>query len=181
MFLLKENRRKYNRYSRAYSSYSSPAGGSPEGVVERNMPANCPTLLVHCTYAQPQRLKALSQRFAKATVVTCPESNLYLEGRLPNLPEWQQLGLHIAIGTDSLASCTTLSMLHNINLILSTFPTLQFADVLRWATLNGAVALGFDTHLGSITIGKRPGLCLIDHFDFTHLRPTAQSGVRKLM
>lgn len=171
----------YNRYSRTFADYHVPAGGSPEGALERNLPTNCPTLLVHCTYAQPQRLKALSQRFAQATVVTCPESNLYLEGRLPNLPEWQQLGLHIAIGTDSLASCTTLSTLHNINLILSTFPTLQFADVLRWATLNGAVALGFDTYLGSITKGKRPGLCLIDHFDFTHLRPTAQSGVRKLM
>ncbi len=171
----------YNRYSRAYSSYSTPAGGSPEGVVERNMPTNCTPLLVHCTYAQPQRLKALSQRFAQTTVVTCPESNLYLEGRLPNLPEWQQLGLRIAIGTDSLASASTLSMLHNINLILNTFPTLHFVDVLRWATLNGAKALRFDTQLGSLSIGKRPGLCLIDHFDFTHLRPTAQSGVRKLM
>ena len=171
----------YNRYNHIYTNYSVPTGGTPENVVERNLPANCPTLLVHCTYAQPQRLKALSQRFAKATVVTCPESNLYLEKRLPNLPEWQRLGLRIAIGTDSLASASTLSMLHNINLILDAFSTLHFTEVLQWATLNGAVALGFDTHLGSITIGKRPGLCLIDHFDFTHLRPTAQSGVRKLM
>lgn len=171
----------YNRYSRAYSSYSTPAGGSPEGVVERNMPANCTPLLVHCTYAQPQRLKALSQRFAQATVVTCPESNLYLEGRLPNLPEWQLLGLRIAIGTDSLASASTLSMLHNINLILSTFPTLQFADVLRWATLNGAEALGLDNKLGSLSIGKRPGLCLIDHFDFVRMQQSAASRVRKLV
>lgn len=171
----------YNRYSRAYSSYSTPAGGSPEGVVERNMPANCTPLLVHCTYAQPQRLKALSQHFTQATVVTCPESNLYLEDRLPNLPEWQRLGLRIAIGTDSLASCTTLSMLHNINLILSAFPTLQFADVLRWATLNSAEALGLDNKLGSLSIGKRPGLCLIDHFDFVRMRPSAASRVRRLV
>lgn len=171
----------YNRYNHIYTNYSVPTGGTPEKVIERNLPANCRPLLVHCTYTHPKTLHTLSQRFAQTTVVTCPESNLYLEGRLPNLPEWQRLQLRIAIGTDSLASATTLSMLHNINLILDAFSTLHFTEVLQWATLNGAVALGFDTHLGSITIGKRPGLCLIDHFDFTHLRPTAQSGVRKLM
>jgi cytosine/adenosine deaminase-related metal-dependent hydrolase len=38
----------------------------------------------------------------------------------------------------------------------------SFETLLRWATLNGAEALGFDEELGSIEPGKRPGLNLLD-------------------
>jgi cytosine/adenosine deaminase-related metal-dependent hydrolase len=33
---------------------------------------------------------------------------------------------------------------------------------MRWATLNGAKALGFDDTLGSIEVGKTPGLNLLN-------------------
>ena len=130
--------------------------------------------------AHPEVLRALCARFGQATVVTCPESNLHLEGQLPPLPEWRRLGLHVAMGTDSLASATQLSMLHNINLALDTFAELPFVEVLRWATLGGAEALGLETQLGSIAVGKQPGLCLIEQFDFAFMRPSPQSTVRRL-
>jgi cytosine/adenosine deaminase-related metal-dependent hydrolase len=38
---------------------------------------------------------------------------------------------------------------------------LDFETVLRWATLNGAAALGFEAQLGSISVGKKPGLNLL--------------------
>lgn len=171
----------YNRYKRSVADYSIPAGGSPEGVVERQLPRTSRPLLVHCTYAEPERLRALCARYEQATVVTCPESNLHLEGRIPNLPEWKRLGLHVAMGTDSLASASTLSMLHGINLVLNAFDELTFDDVLRWATLGGAEALGLEGQLGSIGVGKRPGLCLIAPFDFAQMRPSPQSTVRRLV
>lgn len=171
----------FERYMHSVDGYSVPMGGSPEGVVERQLPRTCRPLLVHCTYAEAERLRELCASFEQATVVTCPESNLYLEGRLPNLAEWQRLGLHVAMGTDSLASATTLSMLHGINLALDAFDELTFAEVLRWATLGGAEALGLDTQLGSIAVGKRPGLCLIAPFDFARMRPSPQSTVRRLV
>ena len=38
---------------------------------------------------------------------------------------------------------------------------LDFETVLKWATLNGAEALGFQEKLGSIEVGKAPGLNLL--------------------
>jgi imidazolonepropionase-like amidohydrolase len=32
--------------------------------------------------------------------------------------------------------------------------------MLRWATLNGAQALGFEDTLGSLEVGKKPGVLL---------------------
>lgn len=37
-----------------------------------------------------------------------------------------------------------------------------FDMLLRWATLNGAQALGFDDTLGSLEAGKTPGVLLLE-------------------
>ena len=44
--------------------------------------------------------------------------------------------------------------------------------------INGAVALGFNSQLGSIRKGKKPGLNLIDHIDFQEMKLTSQSNVK---
>ena len=44
----------------------------------------------------------------------------------------------------------------------SSVPT---SELIRWATINGAHALGFERNLGSIEVGKTPGLVAIEGFD----------------
>lgn len=154
---------------------------SPQKIITDNIPANSNVLLVHCTYATVNELKRLQSFFNQTTIVTCPESNLYIENSLPDLSEFLQSGLNIAIGTDSLASATSLSMLNQINIILNHFPDISFDAVLKMATLNGAVALGFSQNMGTIEVGKTPGLNLISGFDFDKFRPTVRSKVKKLL
>jgi cytosine/adenosine deaminase-related metal-dependent hydrolase len=61
------------------------------------------------------------------------------------------------------------------------WPELAFEELLEWATLNGAKALGFDAGLGSVEAGKKPGLVNIPVFDWKLDRLTAESRPVRLI
>ena len=82
------------------------------------------------------------------------------------------------IGTDSLASNWSLSVLDELKTIQKKNSTIALEKLLKWATLNGAMFLGFDDELGSIIVGKRPGLNLITHIKSNQL--TNKSEVVKI-
>ena len=78
----------------------------------------------------------------------------------------------ICVGTDSLASNDSLSMLEELKMFADT----PLAQSLMWATINGARALGVEREMGSVEVGKRPGLVLIEgveDVDGLRLMPTA--------
>lgn len=52
---------------------------------------------------------------------------------------------------------------------------IDFHTLLRWATLNGAMALGFEADLGSLEVGKSPGLVLLDLRPDLTLTPTTRA------
>ncbi|MDX1408040.1 MAG: amidohydrolase family protein, partial [Saprospiraceae bacterium] len=54
-----------------------------------------------------------------------------------------------------------LSVLEEMKTISRYKSYLAFDQILRWATLNGARALGFDEDLGSLERGKAPGINLL--------------------
>ena len=68
----------------------------------------------------------------------------------------------MTIGTDSLTSNWQLSVLEEMKTIARLQSYVPFEMLLRWATLNGAEALGFEGELGSIEAGKKPGLNLLN-------------------
>jgi cytosine/adenosine deaminase-related metal-dependent hydrolase len=70
-------------------------------------------------------------------------------------------GCNIVLGTDSLASNWSLSILEEIKTIRKNFPEIPPEEMLRWATSNGAKALGMHNELGSFEKGKRPGVLLL--------------------
>ncbi|MBK6273708.1 MAG: amidohydrolase family protein [Saprospirales bacterium] len=96
---------------------------------------------------------------------TCPNANLYIENRLPNYKNFLETNAQVCIGTDSLTSNWQLNILEEMKTILKFSSYLDFETVLKWATLNGAKALGFADSLGSIEIGKTPGLVLIENIE----------------
>jgi cytosine/adenosine deaminase-related metal-dependent hydrolase len=66
------------------------------------------------------------------------------------------------LGTDSLASNHQLSILEEIRTIRKNFPHIKTNQLLKWATSNGARALQMDQQLGSLEVGKHPGVLIID-------------------
>lgn len=93
----------------------------------------------------------------------CPNANLYIENKLPPVELLIQNNCNIVVGTDSYSSNHSLNILEEIKTLLKNFPVLHTEDVLKWATLNGAKALGLDKTFGSFEKGKQPGVVLIDN------------------
>ena len=145
-----------------------------------NMNPNHKTLFVHNTKSTVEDIQA-AQAWGKDKVywVTCPNANLYIENTLPDYRHFIDNNVNIAIGTDSLTSNWQLCILEEMKTISKYQSYIPFDMMIRWATLNGAEALGFDDTLGSIEVGKKPGLNLLNLGK--DLTITAETTVTKLV
>jgi cytosine/adenosine deaminase-related metal-dependent hydrolase len=146
--------------------------GSPTKRIVASVPVDRATMLIHCCKAKPEDVKMISEHFhTPATWVLCPESNRYISGLTPPINMLRDMGAQIAIGTDSLASARHLSMVENMRLL----GNIPLAELLTYATLNGAKALGIADKKGSIEVGKQPGLSVISGVDLHEMRLTEDS------
>jgi len=111
----------------------------------------------------------------------CPASNLQITGTMPPVQLLREVTGRIVTGTDSLASNSGLSILTELRLLHDAAPELPLDEIIRWGTLNGAVALGLEKTLGSLERGKRPGLLLLEPVDLHRLRLLPETRVRRLL
>lgn len=137
-------------------------------------------LLVHNTFTSLEDLKIANPFLSKIYWVLCPNANLYIENHLPDLKLLREHELNIALGTDSLASNSRLSILEEIKTISSHFPEIKLEELIEWGTLNGAKALNFSNQLGSLEVGKKPGINLISTLDLENMRIKNESVIKKL-
>ncbi len=122
------------------------------------------TLLVHNTFTTAGDVAFATSRHPALYWCLCPNANLYIENKLPDVEMLRDAGLKITLGTDSLASNHQLSILEEMK-TLQKYKKVRFDDLLKWATLNGAEFLGIDDRFGSFEKGKKPGINLIEHAD----------------
>ncbi len=130
-----------------------------------NMDQRHRTLFVHNTMTQKEEIQAAhlwSRDSANVYWCSCPNANLYIENRLPDYQRFADTGAKVCLGTDSLTSNWQLSILEEMKTIARFQSYVPFETLLRWATLNGAGALGFEQDMGSIEVGKTPGLILLN-------------------
>lgn len=138
-------------------------------------------ILVHNTFTSEEDLEYAENYSKNIYWCTCPESNLMIENKLPDLDMFFKKNLRVTIGTDSLASNHKLNILEEMKIIQKKFPQIPFKEVLKWATLNGAKALNFDNDLGSLEFGKKPGIILIENFDFENFNLKNESCVKRIV
>lgn len=163
-------------------SHWKPTGKSSLISILKYLPAENHLLLVHNTFTTKEDLDELKKvRSAENTFfVLCPNSNLYIENKLPPVELLRNENLKICIGTDSLASNYELSVLSEIKTFQENFPDLKLDELLDWACLNGAKALQIENNFGSFEPGKSPGVNLISGVDFKKMRLTKESRVKRL-
>ncbi|MEI6411465.1 MAG: amidohydrolase family protein [Bacteroidota bacterium] len=137
------------------------------------------TLFVHNTLSTRDDIQTAQQWSPHTYWATCPNANLYIENRLPNYQAFLDTNARVTIGTDSLTSNWQLSVLEEMKTIARFQSYVPFETLLQWATLNGAQALGFEDTLGSIEVGKTPGLLLLENLEDGKLRN--ETSVKRLI
>ena len=151
----------YKGFNIPLDKFTSTGKHSIQYAIE-NMDANQKTLFVHNTLTTTEDIKSAQNWSNKVYWATCPNANLYIENRLPNYKLFIDQNAKMTVGTDSLTSNWQLSVLEEMKTISKYQSYVDFKTLLTWATINGAEALGMDDTLGSIEIGKKPGINLLE-------------------
>ena len=125
-----------------------------------------PDFAVHLTFATPEEM----QRLAEAGIpgVCCPRNHAVIGLGIPRFDLMLEAGMNVAIGTDNviLASPDPLAEIQFASRVIRalradpSFPTAS--EMLKMITMNPARILGVDHERGSIEVGKRADLVLID-------------------
>jgi len=137
-------------------------------------------ILVHNTFAGRETIRKIKER-KNLFWCLCPNSNIYIENEIPPLDLLIEEDCEIVIGTDSLASNNKLSILEELKTLQLNFPAVSIEELVRWATVNGAKALGAEGLFGKIESGKKPGLLLIQNVDLINMKLLPDSFVTRLI
>jgi 5-methylthioadenosine/S-adenosylhomocysteine deaminase len=118
------------------------------------------TQCVHMTQIDEQDINLLKETGAK--VIHCPESNLKLASGFCPVDSLLNAGIEVGLGTDGAASNNDVDMfgeLHTAALLAKAVAgdagALSAQAALHMATLGGAKALGLDSQIGSLEVGKQ--------------------------
>lgn len=152
--------------------------GSPAERIIRCIPSGRRILLIHNTFITPREVGALTRHFGDGvTFVVCPRSNRYINDADPPVGMLLDMGVRVAVGTDSLASNTSLSMIEE----LKSMRGIPLETLLTWATLSGAQALGIDAVYGSLEPGKKPGIALVEGVDWQRMELLPSASTRRIV
>jgi cytosine/adenosine deaminase-related metal-dependent hydrolase len=135
-----------------FSAWGLPAR-SPVAHLDNLEILNERTLAVHLLQADRADLDILERR--RTAVCVCPRSNQALHGRLPDIPALLTRGICLCLGTDSLASAPSLDVFDEMAFIASHYDSIDPAQILQMATVNGAAALG-QAFTGTLETGSEP-------------------------
>ncbi|VVN06933.1 5-methylthioadenosine/S-adenosylhomocysteine deaminase [Pseudomonas fluorescens] len=122
---------------------------------------------VHMTQISDEDLAMLVE--SNTNVIHCPESNLKLASGFCPVERLWQAGVNVAVGTDGAASNNDLDLLGETRTaallakaVAGSATALDAHRALRMATLNGARALGIETEVGSLEVGKAADMVAFD-------------------
>ncbi|KAF1010231.1 MAG: 5-methylthioadenosine/S-adenosylhomocysteine deaminase [Pseudomonas fluorescens] len=122
---------------------------------------------VHMTQISDDDLALLVE--SNTSIIHCPESNLKLASGFCPVERLWQAGVNVAVGTDGAASNNDLDLLGETRTaallakaVSGSATALDAHRALRMATLNGARALGLDSEIGSLEVGKAADLVAFD-------------------
>ena len=142
------------------------------------------TALAHCVWVDKEGIARLARQ--RTNVVHCPSSNLKLGSGIAPIPEMLAAGCRVGIGADGAPCNNRLDAFTEMRLAaLIQKPrlgpeALPAAQVLELATLGGAYALGLETEIGSVEVGKRADLIVLD-LDGPHAQPAEADLISRIV
>ena len=133
------------------------------------------TLAAHCVHVDQNDIELMVEKGVHP--VNNPGSNMKLASGFAPVQAMLEKGLNVSLGTDGASSNNNLSMFKELNLaalinkaVDEDALSVKAEDALRMATINGARGLQWDREVGSLEVGKRADIILVD-LDKPHLTP----------
>lgn len=150
-------------------------GKSPVKYLEEIGFFDIHTIAAHCVHLDDEDMDILLKH--RVYPVNNPTSNLKLASGFAPIDKMLKLGIPVALGTDGSSSNNNLDMFEEINLasLVNKAVNLDPLSVsaysaIEMATINGAKALDWDKEIGTIEVGKKADLILLD-LDKPHFYP----------
>jgi 5-methylthioadenosine/S-adenosylhomocysteine deaminase len=131
-------------------------------------------LLAHCVHVNERELELLAS--TGTHVAHCPSSNLKLGSGIALVAEMIERGVSVSLGADGapcnnrldmLTEMRTAALLQKVRRGAQALPAWR---ALRMATIDGARALGLESDIGSLEVGKRADITVLD-LERLHLTP----------
>jgi len=136
-----------------------PASCTPVELARRLDLLDRDCLLAHVHYVNDADVAILAA--GRASVVYCPRSGEYFGRRGHRYADMLAAGVNVALGTDSLASNSSLDLLEEMRW-LRRAGEVDAETILRMGTLHGAAALGWEDAVGSLAPGKQADWFAVD-------------------
>ena len=153
----------------------SPRGESTIELLDRLGVLEARPLLIHCVRATPDDIRRIADN--QCAIAHCPASNAKLGHGVADLAGFLEAGVRVGVGSDSVASNNRMDILDETRLALlfgrafgRNWNSFSAFLGLELATLRGAAALGLDSEIGSLDVGKSADLAAFP-LDVAHAEP----------
>lgn len=140
---------------------------TPIEMAANNGLFDVPAIAAHCVQITEKDIAILKDK--NVSVVTNPASNMKLGNGFAPVPAMLEAGINVCLGTDGAASNNSLNMFHELSLLTlihkgvnKTPQCISAEEGFRIATINGAKALGMEKIIGSIEVGKKADLAILN-------------------
>ena len=123
-------------------------------------------VLAHCIHVNDKETNILKKNNVR--VSHCPSSNLKLGSGIANIPKYLEKGISVSLGADGAPCNNNLSIFNEIRLAaliqkpIHGSTVMDAKTVFKLATIEGAKALHLQNEIGSIEVGKKADLALLD-------------------
>ena len=127
-------------------------------------------VLAHGIFISDEELDMIKNR--AVSICTNPVSNLNLGCGIADIRKYIDKGINVCLGTDGAGSGNNMNLFYHMS-FLDNLQKGKYRDstimnsyeVLKCATINGAYALGLDQEIGSIEVGKKADIIIVDISD----------------
>jgi cytosine/adenosine deaminase-related metal-dependent hydrolase len=137
--------------------------------------ANPQLILAHCVWVDQEEKRIISEKGVK--VSHCPGSNLKLASGIAETHDMLENDIFLSLGADGAPCNNNLDMFNEMRLsALIQKPkhgptTMDAHKVFKMATIGGATAMGLEKEIGSLEVGKKADVVILNLNDF-HTYPS---------
>ncbi|MBK7630652.1 MAG: amidohydrolase family protein [Ignavibacteriales bacterium] len=130
------------------------------------------SVIAHCIHVNDKETELLKKNNVR--VSHCPSSNLKLGSGIANIPKYLKKGISVSLGADGAPCNNNLGIFNEMRLAaliqkpIHGSTVMDAKTVFKLATIEGARALHLQNEIGSLEVGKKADLVLLDLNSNTH-------------